>query len=155
MVGVFVALLVTSLAASLAASLVGAQPARTRVAVLDFSNGTLMDAERVEPLRRALGTTLAGALARSGQVQVVERNRLRELLAEQDLASTGRVDDATAARVGKLLGVDYLFLGAFLVQPNGEMMVSTRLVHVATAAVTAGPEIVGDVKSATLFASAR
>jgi len=120
-----------------------------RVAVLDFSNGTPDHPERVEPLRRALGATLAGAIARSGRVRVIERNRLSALLAEQDLARTGRIDDATAARVGKLLGVDVLFLGAFIVQPNGEMMVSTRLVDVATAVVTAGPEMVGDTKSAT------
>ena len=120
-----------------------------RIAVLDFSNGTPDHPERVEPLRRALGATLAGAIARSGRVRVIERNRLSALLAEQDLARTGRIDDATAARVGKLLGVDVLFLGAFIVQPNGEMMVSTRLVDVATAIVTAGPEMVGDTKSAT------
>lgn len=120
-----------------------------RVAVLDFSNGTPDHPERVEPLRRALGATLAGAIARSGRVRVIERNRLSALLAEQDLSRTGRIDDATAARVGKLLGVDVLFLGAFIVQPNGEMMVSTRLVDVATAVVTAGPEMVGDTKSAT------
>jgi TolB-like protein len=140
-------LLATGAALGLA-TVAHAQPPR-RVAVLDFSNGTLVDAARVEPLRRALGATLAGALARSGRVQVIERNRLHELLAEQDLAKTGRLDDATAARVGKLLGVEYLFAGAFMVQPNREMLVSTRLVNVATGTVTAGPEMVGDLRSAT------
>jgi len=125
------------------------QVAPTRIAVLDFSNGTPVRPEAMEPLRRALGATLAGALVRSGRVHVIERNRLSELMAEQDLARGGRVDDATAARVGKLLGVDFLFLGAFIVQPNGEMIVSTRLVNVATAAVTAGPDAVGNTRSAT------
>ncbi|MEO7520789.1 MAG: CsgG/HfaB family protein [Gemmatimonas sp.] len=129
--------------------LAGALQAPPRVAVLDFSNGTPVNPEAMEPLRRALGTTLAGALARSGRVGVIERNRLSALMAEQDLARTGRVDDATAARVGKLLGVSYLFVGAFIVQPNGEMLVSTRLVDVATGTVTAGPEVLGDTRSAT------
>lgn len=124
-----------------------------RIAVLDFSNGTPVGAARVEPLRRALGATLAGALVRSGRVRVIERSRLSALLAEQDLARSGRIEDATAARLGKLLGVDFLFLGAFIVQPNGEMMVSTRLVDVATAIVTAGPEVVGDTRSATKLIS--
>lgn len=120
-----------------------------RIAVMDFTNGSPVNPEKVEPLRRALGTTLAGALVRAGRVQVIERNRLSALMAEQDLAKTGRIDDATAARVGRLLGVNYLFLGAFIVQPNGEMMVSTRLVDVATTTVTAGPDMVGDTRSAT------
>jgi len=120
-----------------------------RVAVLDFSNGTPVRPEEVEPLRRALGATLAGALARSGRAKVMERSRLAALLAEQDLARSGRIDDATAARVGKVLGVDYLLLGAFIVQPNREIIVSTRLVHVSTGAVTAGPDMVGDTRSAT------
>lgn len=126
-----------------------AQTPPKRIAVLDFTNGTPMNPEKVEPLRRALGTTLAGSLARAGRVQVIERHRLSELLDEQDLATSGRIDDATAARVGRLLGVSYLFLGAFIVQPNGQMMVSTRLVDVATSTVTAGPDMVGDTRSAT------
>ncbi len=132
-----------------ASASLSAQTPPKRIAVLDFTNGTPMNPEKVEPLRRALGTTLAGSLARAGRVQVIERHRLTELLDEQDLATSGRIDDATAARVGRLLGVSYLFLGAFIVQPNGQMMVSTRLVDVATSTVTAGPEMVGDTRSAT------
>jgi curli biogenesis system outer membrane secretion channel CsgG len=126
----------------------GAQP-MPRVAVLDFSNGTPIDAARYDVLRRVLGTTLAGALTQTGRVQVLERNRLSDLIAEVDLGRSGRMDDATAARWGKLLGVQYLVLGAFLVQPNGEMIVSTRLVNVSTGDVSAGPEVVGRSKAAT------
>jgi hypothetical protein len=52
-----------------------------------------------------------------------------------------------------LLGVDYLFMGAFIVQPNREILVSTRLVHVAKGTVTAGPEVVGDTRNATKLIS--
>lgn len=120
-----------------------------RVAVLDFSNGTPIKPEEVEPLRRALGATLAGALARSGRVTVIERRRLNALLAEQGLGASGSIEDATAARMGKLLGVDFLLLGAFIVQPNREIMVSTRLVDVSTGTVTAGPEQLGNTRAAT------
>jgi TolB-like protein len=119
------------------------------VAVLDFTNGTPIEPARYDVLRRVLATTLAGALTQTGRAQVMERNRLSALIAEQDLLKTGRVDDATAARVGKLLGVQYLLVGAYLVQPNGEMMVSSRLVDVSTGTVSAGPEIVGNTRSAT------
>ncbi|MGI5819417.1 MAG: CsgG/HfaB family protein [Armatimonadota bacterium] len=44
--------------------------------------------------------------------RVVERDRLFEVLAEQDLGRDGRVDPATAARVGRILGADLLLMGA-------------------------------------------
>lgn len=133
-----------------APSIVPRAPQRVpRIAVLDFSNGTPIDPATVEPLRRVLGTTLAGSLARSGRAHVVERHRLAALLAEQDLAASGRIDDASAARIGKLLGVDHLLAGAYLAQPNGELLVSTRLVDVTTGLVRAGPEMTGDLKGVT------
>lgn len=44
--------------------------------------------------------------------RVVERDRLFEVLAEQDLGAGGRVDPTTAARIGRILGADLLLMGA-------------------------------------------
>lgn len=44
--------------------------------------------------------------------RVVERDRLFDVLAEQDLGSGGRLNPATAARVGRILGADLLIMGA-------------------------------------------
>ena len=49
---------------------------------------------------------------RLGTFRVVERERLFEVLAEQDLGRDGRVDPATAAEVGRILGADLLLMGA-------------------------------------------
>lgn len=49
---------------------------------------------------------------RHGTFRVVERDRLFELLAEQDLGRDGRVDPATAAAVGRIIGADLLLMGA-------------------------------------------
>ena len=43
---------------------------------------------------------------------VVERDRLFDVLAEQDLGADGRVDPGTAARIGRIVGADLLLMGA-------------------------------------------
>ncbi len=55
---------------------------------------------------------LAGEAERWRTFRVVERDRLFEVLDEQDLGRDGRIDPATAARVGKILGADLLVMGA-------------------------------------------
>lgn len=55
---------------------------------------------------------LACESERRRSFRVVERERLFEVLAEQDLGAGGRVDPATAARIGRILGADLLLMGA-------------------------------------------
>jgi curli biogenesis system outer membrane secretion channel CsgG len=72
-----------------------------RVAVLEFSG----------PRGTAAADFFAHALLATG-ADVVERNRLRSLLAEQKLSSDGALAPETARRVGRVLGVDGLFVGS-------------------------------------------
>jgi tetratricopeptide (TPR) repeat protein len=58
----------------------------------------------LRPLERALAEFLAADLAVSGRLHVLERARVQQLLDEIGLAQAGRVDPATAARGGRLLG---------------------------------------------------
>jgi curli biogenesis system outer membrane secretion channel CsgG len=57
-------------------------------------------------------TELVSEASRWRTFRVVERDRLFEVLAEQDLGADGRVDPATAARIGRILGADMLLMGA-------------------------------------------
>lgn len=120
-----------------------------RIAVLDFTNGTVVGAKEADVLRTVLGMTLAGALRKSGQFDVVERQQLATILGEQDLGASGRVDEATAAKMGKVLGAQYMLLGTYMVQPDREMQVTTRLVNVTTGTVAFAPEVVGDSRAVT------
>lgn len=65
--------------------------------------------------RGGVGWELAGMLsnelAATGAFRVVERSKLEAVLAEQDLAASGRVNPATGARMGKLTGANYLVAG--------------------------------------------
>ncbi|MFW6238198.1 MAG: CsgG/HfaB family protein [Halanaerobiales bacterium] len=59
-------------------------------------------------------------------LQVIERNRIEEIIDEQDLGTSGRVDPATAAGIGKILGVDTMILGNLTrmeVKETGEIFI--------------------------------
>lgn len=71
-------------------------------------------------------------LAQSAQLQLVERARLGEVLREVDLAATGRVDSASAPRVGQLLGARRLILGTLDTLPNGDLRLGARIADVET-----------------------
>ena len=47
----------------------------------------------------------------ASKFSVIERDKLNLVLKEQGLAQTGAVDPATAAKVGKILGVKYIVMG--------------------------------------------
>ena len=51
-------------------------------------------------------------LVKSGKYRVVEREQLAALMEEKNLTLSGDVDPATAVKVGKLLGVNYLLTGS-------------------------------------------
>ena len=44
-------------------------------------------------------------------IKVIERTRLRQVIKEQELGSSGLVESTTAAKIGRILGVDSIVLG--------------------------------------------
>jgi hypothetical protein len=80
---------------------------KTVVAVMDFTGGELLE----ERLRFRMSDMVLTPLVKAGRFTVVERERLEALLAEQELGATERVDPATAARVGKILGAELVVFG--------------------------------------------
>ncbi len=82
---------------------------KRRVGVLDFQNKTKYGENR---LGSATSDILITELAKSGKFIVVERDKLNTIMGEQKLAMTGAIDPATAARVGKILGLNAIVTGA-------------------------------------------
>jgi curli biogenesis system outer membrane secretion channel CsgG len=93
-------------------------PRSKRYAVLTFDNKVAVDAYpatwwygfRVK-LGGAVSDMLVTQLVKSGY-NVIERERIKEVLGEQAFGQSGAVDPETAAKVGKVLGVDYLIMGS-------------------------------------------
>jgi hypothetical protein len=91
------------------------------VAVLPFKGGA------TEPV-----TDIANLeLGRIGRWRLVERIRVQELFNEQDF-DPQRIDDATAVRIGKMLGAKAVILGTVTEYTRGRCSVSMRMVDTET-----------------------
>ena len=122
------------LAAGLAAAPAGAQ--QPTIAVLDFTNSAIGSAHaELAPLASGISDLLAGELAAGGQVRLVERKAVRQLLDEQALVAGQQVDVATAIRVGKLLGAQHVILGGFVTDRSGQMQLHARAVNMETGVI--------------------
>jgi hypothetical protein len=88
------------------------------------------------PLAFALADLVATDLSRSARVSIVERARLGEVLRELDLSGSGRVDSATAPRVGRLISAERLIFGSVEPLPDGKTIrLGARIGDVASGAV--------------------
>jgi TolB-like protein len=88
-----------------------ADDTRPTVAVLYFDYSG-KDAD-LGVLRKGLAQMLISDLSALDGVRLVERDRLEEILAELKLSQSGKIDQQTAAKVGKLLGARYMVLGSY------------------------------------------
>ena len=136
------ALLALSLATVAALSPLAGQDTRPGIAVLPFENGGSygQDKENFEALQKGIPGMLISELSQNPAARVVDRDGIESMLAEQNLAKDGRVDAATAARIGKLVGARYMIMGSF-VDLYGRFRMDARIVNVETS------EIVKVVKS--------
>jgi curli biogenesis system outer membrane secretion channel CsgG len=92
-------------------------PARKRVAVLDFDYATVHSyvtdiwGSDVD-IGKGIADMLVTELVRNGTYSVIERKQLDRVLGEQNFQQSGRADASTAARLGRLLGVDAIIIGS-------------------------------------------
>jgi TolB-like protein len=121
-----------------------AQDARPGLAVLPFSNGGSygQDKEIFAALERGIPATLIAELGRNPSIRLVERTETQRLFDGLDLEESGRVDAATAARIGSQVGARYAIMGTFI-DYYGKFRIDARIVNVETGeilkVVQAGP----------------
>ncbi|MCK5540300.1 MAG: penicillin-binding protein activator LpoB [Deltaproteobacteria bacterium] len=80
-----------------------------RIAVMDFKNQTPHGGWR---LGSGAADILTTELVKTGKFDMFERERLSTVIKEQNLGTSGRVDTTSAARIGKIIGVNYIITGA-------------------------------------------
>jgi TolB-like protein len=85
-------------------------------------------------LRKGLAQMLISDLSALEGIRIVERDRLEEILAELKLGQSGKIDKASAAKVGKLLGARYMVLGGYFDVMN-TLRADARVVEVETGKV--------------------
>ena len=96
----------------------GQAPAKKRVAVFDFDNAAVQGGISIPFIQntppnfgKAAADLLITKLVQDGNVSVIERNAIDKLLAEQNLTNSDRTDPTTAAKLGRILGVDAIVMG--------------------------------------------
>jgi curli biogenesis system outer membrane secretion channel CsgG len=90
---------------------------RPRIAVLDFDYGTVQTASAAMfgtnvDVGRGIVDLLVTGLVKDGSYSVIERKALDKILAEQNFSNSNRADPSSAAKIGKLLGVDAIIEGS-------------------------------------------
>jgi len=81
------------------------------VAVMDFSSFMMGESGGAVNLGKAVSAMLVTEFSGREGMRVVERAQLNDLLREQDLNLSGRINEADAIEVGKMLGVQYVLHG--------------------------------------------
>lgn len=100
------------------------QPRKKRVAILDFDYGTVHSSVAAlfgsdVDVGKGMADLLVKHLVQDGTYSVIERKMLDKILAEQNFSTSDRANPATAAQIGKILGVDAIIVGT-ITQFGGE-----------------------------------
>jgi curli biogenesis system outer membrane secretion channel CsgG len=90
---------------------------RPRVAVMDFDYATVQTYSSAifgtnVDIGKGIVDLLVNGLVKDGTYSVIERKALDKILTEQNFSNSNRADPSSAARIGKLLGVDAIIVGS-------------------------------------------
>jgi len=101
----------------LVAAAAAQQSQKKRVAVLDFDYGTVRSYVTAiwgtdQDVGKGIADLLVQKLVEDGKYRVIERKQLDKILAEQHFSNSDRADPSTAAKIGKVLGVDAIIVGS-------------------------------------------
>lgn len=107
------------------------------IAVLNFRN--LGGNAGFDPLTKGLADMVITDLSQVKALTVIERSRMQALMEEMGLGQSGLVNEQTAPRVGRLLGVKKVLQGSFLDLAGGRLRLDASLADaVAKAAQSIG-----------------
>jgi curli biogenesis system outer membrane secretion channel CsgG len=89
----------------------GADQAKKRVAVFDFDYGALNHWWGTYDIGKGISSMIVTNLVRDGTYSVIERQQLDKILQEQNFSNSDRANPATAAKIGKVLGLNAIIIG--------------------------------------------
>ena len=115
---------------------------KTRIAILYFENNAIQ--KSFTPLSKGLCDMMISDFNDSKCFIVVERTRLEDIIKELKLAESNNFDSKTTAKIGKLLGTEYLVFGSYF-EFMGTFRIDARLVNVETGKIIASAGFSGKV----------
>ena len=120
-------------------------PGIKTIAILDFSNNSIYDKEKLDPLEKGFSNVMIDLLNGSINLKVIERERIQWILNEIGLENDpSKFDQSSAVRVGKQLGVHTILFGSFI-NTKSKMKLLARIVKVETSEIIATESVDGDV----------
>ncbi len=120
---------------------------RAALAVLNFRNTTEKEqAERFQPWEYGIATMLSTDLEALGVFNIVERERLRDIVREYDLQRSDLVDSQTAVKLGRLVAAHYILTGSFS-EMKGELRIAVQVFSVERGVQLGAASIQGETES--------
>ena len=128
---------------------IGAAPLRAeenanlfpRIAVLYFQNNST-DNHALNALSKGLCSMMITDMKSAGGYTVVERERIQAVLAELEMAQGAAFDSATASKIGRLVGAEYLVFGSYF-ELFDKFTINARMVIVETGVIAGASGVCG------------
>jgi len=94
-----------------------ATPRKKRIAIMDFDYATVhagvagIFGQDID-IGKGVADLLVTNLVKDGSYSIIERKAMDKILAEQNFSNSDRANPTSAAKIGKLLGVDAILVGS-------------------------------------------
>lgn len=90
---------------------------KKRIAIMNFDYATVQSSVSQifgtnQDIGKGIADLLVDKLVNDGTYSVIERKALDKILAEQNFSNSDRADPSSAAKIGKVLGVDAIVIGS-------------------------------------------
>src|SRR5512141_1177667 len=83
------------------------------IAVLYFENNSVVDKDKLDPLKKGLADMMITEMSKINGIKVVERQRIQSIIEELNLNETDMVDKSSSQKMGSLLGAQVMLFGGF------------------------------------------
>jgi curli biogenesis system outer membrane secretion channel CsgG len=90
---------------------------KKRIAIMNFEYATVQSSVNLifggaQDIGKGIADLLVDRLVNDGRYSVIERKALDKIMAEQNFSNSDRADPNSAAKLGRLLGVDAIVIGS-------------------------------------------
>ena len=115
------------------------------IAVLYFENNSIVDKEKLDPLKKGLADMMITEMSKIKGIKVVERQRIQSIIEELNLNETDMVDNSTTQKMGKLLGAKVMLFGGFSNLFNDKLRIDVRIIRTETGETVKAEEETGEL----------
>jgi len=115
-----------------------------RLAIIYFDNSG--GEPSMDKLKKGLADMLITDLSNVNMLDIVERDKLEEILKEQKLSNSKEFDPNTAAKIGRLLGAQVILTGGYF-EMMGSLRIDARFIDVETGKILKSDGVDGQTSS--------